>query len=785
MDTTLCTDEIDDVHIPQLSDDAGSQGEWDPHQATSSRPAAAVASPRVLSSPITDSLRTAMADTQGSFCDDGPSMSQTGPPAHPGCATPSLPMPHSASPLQQQLAQQHPPQHGASDQHHSQQQQQPAPCTNANRQSTAPLLQSQAQQPSQPTPGRTSPSAAVPAATAVPLRQPQAATDHTQSSSAMCSDRPADCSHSTGNTTSNMPPEHLSDSITITMPQERQQASDTLHSRGLVQGGVRGRVSQAASRAQADQGPQDGEAPPEAQLQGVSGALLPQSQPQALPQVQPPQDVSHSAAQEQTVPQLQSQAHLLMPHHQPSHVPNPGVFGDEDDPTRSPDSPTPTLHYSPGPIAHCDGPTDLGDTERQSAQVSGQSLGRQGGQQGSQQGGQQEGDHGRGQAARLQLLPISREDRLRKESAANLLYMGSPVNWIIKATEYHIQHRDRKQGDRIWRQCMCGKHKHGGYCCSYQPWQHAYCAVVNKGSPPWHNTIFSPGGGVDSQQGQAGAYGNLAQSQHVALPGIEQGHSGSRSQGLLGTAPGGEASIGPQGRAETGVCVQGQPSGAGVSQQLAPSQPAPQGHTPQGASQPAPGQLAAGPGSQVDVHGVSIEQKRQNAIRLRLARAAEASLNPHTQSKSQPQWQSQLQSQSQAQSARLVPQPQSLTQLCSPHQHAFLSPVSPQLQSHGHVQGCPQQQAPLPHPQGLSQQPQPAQGSAEQMGQSQGHAWAGPAPVLAPTALHVWFPNALTAPYLFTAAADPHPPPSRALGPTLGQPHPTPSDAATNSSRAS
>ena len=64
MDTTLCTDEIDDVHIPQFSDDAGSQGEWDPHQATSSRPAAAVASPRVLSSPITDSLRTTMVDTQ-------------------------------------------------------------------------------------------------------------------------------------------------------------------------------------------------------------------------------------------------------------------------------------------------------------------------------------------------------------------------------------------------------------------------------------------------------------------------------------------------------------------------------------------------------------------------------------------------------------------------------------------------------------------------------------------------------------------------------------------------
>ena len=64
LDVTLCTDEIDDVHIPQFSDDAGSQGEWDPNHATSSRPTAAVPSPFTPSSPITDSLRTANADTQ-------------------------------------------------------------------------------------------------------------------------------------------------------------------------------------------------------------------------------------------------------------------------------------------------------------------------------------------------------------------------------------------------------------------------------------------------------------------------------------------------------------------------------------------------------------------------------------------------------------------------------------------------------------------------------------------------------------------------------------------------
>ena len=104
---------------------------------------------------------------------------------------------------------------------------------------------------------------------------------------------------------------------------------------------------------------------------------------------------------------------------------------------------------------------------------------------------------------------------------------------------------------------MCGKHKYGGYCCSYQPWQHAYCAVVNKGSPPWHNTILTPGGGVNSQQGQAGLSGNVAQSQHAAIPGTGQGHSGLRSQGLLGAALVGEAAIGPGGRAETGPCILG------------------------------------------------------------------------------------------------------------------------------------------------------------------------------------------------------------------------------------
>ena len=63
-DLTLCTDDIDDVHVPQISDDAGSQGEWDPNQATSSPPFLRQHPPYGLSSPITSSLRTALADTQ-------------------------------------------------------------------------------------------------------------------------------------------------------------------------------------------------------------------------------------------------------------------------------------------------------------------------------------------------------------------------------------------------------------------------------------------------------------------------------------------------------------------------------------------------------------------------------------------------------------------------------------------------------------------------------------------------------------------------------------------------
>lgn len=104
---------------------------------------------------------------------------------------------------------------------------------------------------------------------------------------------------------------------------------------------------------------------------------------------------------------------------------------------------------------------------------------------------------------------------------------------------------------------MCGRHKHGGYCCSQQPWQHAYCFVVNKGLPPWHNTNTAPSD-VSGHQGQLGLAGNLAPSQHAAIPGMGQGRSGLRGPGQLGRAPTEEGLNAPEGRAESGTCARGQ-----------------------------------------------------------------------------------------------------------------------------------------------------------------------------------------------------------------------------------
>lgn len=104
---------------------------------------------------------------------------------------------------------------------------------------------------------------------------------------------------------------------------------------------------------------------------------------------------------------------------------------------------------------------------------------------------------------------------------------------------------------------MCGRHKHGGYCCSQQPWQHAYCFVVNKGLPPWHNTVTAPDG-VSGHQVQLGPARNLAPSQHAAIPGTGQGQRGLRGSRQLRRAPAEEGLNAPEGRAESGTCVRGQ-----------------------------------------------------------------------------------------------------------------------------------------------------------------------------------------------------------------------------------
>ena len=101
---------------------------------------------------------------------------------------------------------------------------------------------------------------------------------------------------------------------------------------------------------------------------------------------------------------------------------------------------------------------------------------------------------------------------------------------------------------------MCGKHKHGGYCCSQQPWQLAYCYIINKAFPPWQSPSLAPGQ-VTRQQTQPGAPGNLAWSQSAVASGDEQGHSGL-SAGQLGAAPELHAPVVSQGRAGVRGCLE-------------------------------------------------------------------------------------------------------------------------------------------------------------------------------------------------------------------------------------
>ena len=57
---TLCTDDIDTVHMPVFScDDVGSQGEWDPDQANSPEPASKTSPGRISVSETRDTARKA------------------------------------------------------------------------------------------------------------------------------------------------------------------------------------------------------------------------------------------------------------------------------------------------------------------------------------------------------------------------------------------------------------------------------------------------------------------------------------------------------------------------------------------------------------------------------------------------------------------------------------------------------------------------------------------------------------------------------------------------------
>ena len=313
------------------------------------------------------------------------------------------------SQLHQLLGQQQLPQQESSSQAHSQQQQQHAV---VNRQSPVALSQNQAveTEPNQPLPSTASHSAAAAAATAAAtaaaasLTQPRAGADHPQSS-ITCSDRPAEHLHSTATASDHPAPQQQSASVTLRPPSDDQEATYSCQSRGGVRSGVsqralrQGGLSQGGfsqggnSRRQVGNFPPDGEALSERQPQQVSVPPQVQSQLHSLAHAQQSQHVSqaHPKAQShlQSVTQSRTQADGQSPlpaqlrgpalqlqqqqqqqqqQHQ-LHVPNPGVFGDEDDSSWVPDSPTPTLHYSPGPIGTCGGAADRTGSGPQHDQV--------------------------------------------------------------------------------------------------------------------------------------------------------------------------------------------------------------------------------------------------------------------------------------------------------------------------------------------------------------------------------------------------------------------------------
>ena len=294
--------------------------------------------------------------------------------------------PHAAPPsqLHQQLGQQHLLQQISSSQAHSWQRQQHVPHVTANRQSPAALSQNQALEPkpNQPLPSTAPHSAATAAATAS-VTQPQAGAEQPQSS-ITCSDRPEEHQHSTAMASDHPAPQQQSASVTTKPPSDDQQATDGHQSRGK---GGKPRVSQGglsqgvpSRRSQVGSLPPDGEALSEQQQVSIQPQL--QSQPQSPPYAPNPQHMSQLHAQspaqshERSHAPSHAQAHgrsvsptQLQQQQSQSHVPRSGVLGNEDGSTCPPDSPTPTLHYSPGPRETCDGTAEQAGSDPQLGEV--------------------------------------------------------------------------------------------------------------------------------------------------------------------------------------------------------------------------------------------------------------------------------------------------------------------------------------------------------------------------------------------------------------------------------
>ncbi len=80
-------------------------------------------------------------------------------------------------------------------------------------------------------------------------------------------------------------------------------------------------------------------------------------------------------------------------------------------------------------------------------------------------------------------------------------------------------------GDKIWRECKCGKRKANGWCCKNQPWEHAYCALVSRMPSPAHPLMSSSAGanapsGVSAPAGPSGPAGVIASMSPSAPAGV-------------------------------------------------------------------------------------------------------------------------------------------------------------------------------------------------------------------------------------------------------------------------